>query len=66
VIVDPDLCESNGVCVDLAPDVFALTADERLAILASEPPAARRAAVEEAVRACPRLALEIVDGSPAP
>lgn len=28
VEVDPDLCESNAVCVGLAPDVFELGDDD--------------------------------------
>jgi ferredoxin len=60
VEVDRDVCESNGVCVRLVPEVFALDDDDRLHVEAS-PPDALRARVEEAVRRCPKQALKIVD-----
>ena len=60
VRVDRDVCESNGVCVRLVPEVFALDDDDRLRLVDS-PPQALRARVEEAVRRCPKQALKIVD-----
>jgi ferredoxin len=32
VIVEADVCENNGVCERLAPDIFALGEDERLPV----------------------------------
>ena len=58
--VDRDLCESNGVCVRLVPEVFALDDDDRLR-LDEHPPEALRARLEGAVRRCPKQALKIVD-----
>ena len=60
VQVDRDVCESNGVCVRLVPEVFALDDDDRLRLEPS-PPEALRARIEEAVRRCPKQALKIVD-----
>jgi ferredoxin len=59
--VDHDLCESNGVCVRLVPEVFALDADDRLRLEQERPPATLRARVEQAVRRCPKQALTIVE-----
>jgi ferredoxin len=61
VSVDRDLCESNGVCVRLVPEVFLLDDDDRLRIEQERPPEALRAALEQAVRRCPKQALSIVD-----
>jgi ferredoxin len=61
VRVDRDLCESNGVCERLAPEVFEVGDDDRLRLKQERPPAELRARVEEAVRRCPKQALSIVD-----
>jgi ferredoxin len=61
VRVDRDLCESNGVCERLAPEVFEVGDDDRLRLKQERPPEALRARVEEAVRRCPKRALSIVD-----
>ncbi len=59
VRVDRDLCESNGECVRIAPEVFELGDDDRLRILLERPPAALRERVERAVRRCPKQALSL-------
>jgi ferredoxin len=61
VRVDHELCEANGVCVRLAPDVFELGDDDRLRLKQVRLPEALRAQVQEAVRRCPKQALAIVD-----
>ena len=61
VVVDRDLCEANGVCAGLAPDVFDLDDDDDLHIAAGEVPAASADAVRRAVGSCPRLALSLAD-----
>jgi len=61
VRVDRDLCESNGVCVRLAPEVFVLDDDDRLRLEQEHPPEALRTRVEQAVRRCPKQALTIVE-----
>jgi ferredoxin len=56
--VDRDLCEANGVCCALAPDVFDLDDDEELVI--SQPFAPERLErVEKAVARCPKNALAL-------
>lgn len=60
VRVDRELCESNGVCVRLVPEVFALDDDDRLRIEQERPPETLRARLEHVVRRCPKQALSIV------
>ncbi len=59
VVVDFDLCESNAVCMDVAPEVFKVDDEDMLHILQEHPPEALRKKVEEAVRLCPRQAIKI-------
>jgi ferredoxin len=61
VVVDFDLCESNAVCMGIAPDIFEVRDDDFLYILQEEPAEDRRAVVEEAVRRCPKQAISIED-----
>ena len=61
VIVDPVLCEGNGVCTQVAPEIFALGDDDRSQVLVEHPGEARRAEVETAVRRCPRRAIRLVE-----
>jgi ferredoxin len=56
--VDRSLCEANGVCCALAPEVFALDDDEQLVI--SRPvPDDQLDLVGRAVERCPKNALEL-------
>jgi ferredoxin len=59
VIVDRDLCESNGVCEGLAPEVFRIDDDDSLEILQEHPDESLRAKVQDAVRSCPKQALTL-------
>jgi ferredoxin len=59
VVVDFDLCESNAVCMGIAPEVFEVRDDNFLYILQEEPPEELRPKVEEAVRRCPRQAISV-------
>jgi ferredoxin len=61
VIVDPDLCEANALCVASAPDVFELVDDEVVDILIPQPSTELVSAVQDAVAACPKQALRILD-----
>jgi ferredoxin len=61
VVVDFDKCESNAVCMGIAPDIFEVRDDNFLYVLQEEPPADRRPDVEEAVRQCPTQAISIED-----
>lgn len=59
VVVDFDVCESNAVCMGIAPEVFEVRDDDFLYILAEEPPEEMRPKIEEAVRGCPKAAISI-------
>jgi ferredoxin len=59
VVVDYDLCESNAICMAVAPEVFEVRDDDNLYILQEEPPEELRPKVEEAVRRCPKQAITI-------
>jgi ferredoxin len=58
IIPDWDRCESNGVCVSIAPEVFALDDDDNLQINEDAAPAVI-AKVRQAVAGCPRAALSL-------
>ena len=55
VVVDFDLCESNALCMQAAPEVFEVRDDDFLYVLQENPPEELRSKVEEAVRRCPRV-----------
>jgi ferredoxin len=59
VVVDFDRCESNAVCMGIAPEVFEVRDDDFLYILDENPPEELRGKVEEAVRACPKAAITL-------
>lgn len=59
--VDYDLCEANGVCVGMAPDVFELDSQEHLVVLTEDVPTQRRQELIEIVGSCPRSALAVAD-----
>ena len=61
VIVDPDRCEGNAICVGVAPDVFDLD-DEDYAVVKLDPiPPDQVQLVEQAIAECPRAALQRQD-----
>jgi ferredoxin len=57
--VDPMVCEANGVCEGLVPEVFQLDDEDNLTILQSHPPDALADKVRHAVRSCPKAALSL-------
>jgi len=61
VVVDYDLCESNALCMGAAPEVFEVRDDDFLYVLQEHPPEELRAAVEKAVRLCPKQAISIAE-----
>ena len=61
VVVDFDLCESNALCMDAAPEVFEVREDDFLYVLDENPPESLRAKVEQAARVCPKQAIKIED-----
>ncbi len=61
VVVDFDLCESNAVCMQVAPEVFAVRDDDFLYILNESPGSELEAKVREAAQRCPKQAISLVD-----
>jgi ferredoxin len=59
VVVDFDRCESNAVCMEIAPAVFEVRDDDFLYVLNETPGEDLREAVEEAARCCPKQAITI-------
>jgi ferredoxin len=57
--VDWGLCESNGVCMGVIPEVFRLEDDDTLTVLQEQVTPENEAQVLEAVRQCPRQAIII-------
>jgi ferredoxin len=57
--VDWDLCESNGVCMGIIPEVFHLGEDDMLTVLQPEVTPETESRVRDAVRQCPRQAISI-------
>jgi ferredoxin len=59
--VDWGLCESNGVCMGIIPEVFHLDDKDMLHVLQPEVTPENEEQVRDAVRQCPRQAISIVD-----
>ena len=59
--VDYDLCESNAMCEALAPDHFMVDDDDNLQILDERVTDENQALIEQAVAACPKSAISIVE-----
>ena len=61
VVVDYDLCESNAICMQVAPEVFEVRDDDFLYVLNDAPGDDLRAKVEESVQRCPKQAISIAE-----
>lgn len=61
VVVNFDLCESNAVCMSVAPEVFEVREDDFLYVLDETPPESLRSKVDEAVLRCPKQAISVED-----
>ena len=61
IIVDFDRCRSNGVCVDLAPEIFEIRSDGYLYLLKEEASGSELVLAEEAVHGCPTQAISLSD-----
>jgi ferredoxin len=57
--VDFGLCESNGVCMGIIPEIFELDDQDFLHVHTDEVTPDNEALVREAVRQCPRQAIAI-------
>jgi ferredoxin len=61
VVVDFDKCQSNAICMGIAPEVFEVRDDNFLYILNEQPPEEMRSRLDEAVRSCPTGAISLED-----
>ncbi len=61
VVVDYDLCESNAICMGLAPQVFEVRDDDFLYLLDEHPPEELWDNVRLAVQRCPKQAISLVE-----
>jgi ferredoxin len=61
IVVDYDLCESNAICMQVAPDIFEVRDDDFLYVLNETPGEENRARCEEAVNRCPKQAIKLVE-----
>ena len=59
VKADFDLCEANGVCVGIDPEVFDLDDDDNLNILHPEVTPGNESRIRQAIDSCPRNALSM-------
>jgi len=62
VVVDYDLCESNAICMGIAPEVFEVRDDDFLYILDENPGEELHERVRESVERCPKQAITIEEG----
>ena len=61
VIVDFDLCESNAICMQIAPNVFEVRDADFLYVLEENPGEDDRSTLQEAVQRCPKQAISLED-----
>jgi len=61
IVIDWDLCEGNGACMDAAPEIFEVDDDDQLIVLDAAPPEALRERAVRAVQRCPKAAIAIED-----
>jgi ferredoxin len=61
VVVDRDRCESNAVCVRIAPEVFQLDDDGYALVTADPVPVEWETLAKQAIAECPRAALSRKD-----
>ena len=59
--VDFDLCESNAICMEIAPTVFEVRDDDFLYVLDDSPPEELWGKVREAVDRCPKQAISVTE-----
>jgi ferredoxin len=59
VVVDVNVCNLHGLCLETVPEVFEIGDDGVLHVLNETPPEGLRAKVDKAVRECPTGAISI-------
>ncbi len=63
IVVDFDVCESNALCMEIVPEIFEVRVDDFLYVLNDTPDDSLLPKVEEAVSACPKQAISLVEDS---
>ena len=63
IVVDLGLCESNGICMGIIPEVFDLDDEDYLHVLSDDVTPENEQQIREAVRQCPRQAISIEESS---
>src|SRR5205085_3902126 len=66
VSVDYDRCDSNGLCVFAAPEIFELDEEDVLHVRGGALPPGEWQAAEEAARSCPKLAITLSEAGLCP
>ena len=61
VVVDHNVCEGNGRCSDVAPEIFELRDDDRAYVRVEAIEPSMRAKAELAVSICPRQAIRLIN-----
>jgi ferredoxin len=61
VVVDTSLCETNSICMGIAPDVFEVGDDDSVTVLLDNPPESMRKDVQTAVKLCPVQAITLLE-----
>ena len=61
VMVNFDLCESNAICMDVAPELFEVRDDDFLYVLQDTPADDLREKAEAAADRCPKQAITLED-----
>lgn len=61
ISVDLELCEANGVCMGVIPEVFDLDDNDHLTVLRPHTTADDEELIADAVRQCPRQAILLVE-----
>ena len=61
IVVNYDLCESNAICMDEAPEVFEVRDDDMLYVLSETPAPELEDKVRRAAERCPKQAITLED-----
>lgn len=59
IVVDANLCDLHGLCVEAAPEVFEIDDNGTLQVLNEAPPEGLRTKVSKAVQECPTGAISV-------
>jgi ferredoxin len=61
IVVDFEVCASNGVCMGIAPELFEVRDDGYLYVLDEHPGEDKRELLVQAVNSCPTGAISILE-----